>query len=183
MKHPAVRIPVLKVREETMEELRRKEVLQKRYGSSWIWKSVAAIVDVSPDSRSPLWISRKLNISVNESVEALEGLEALGILERLPQGYRRILKFFFHADQHKDPRSLLGDHALLSSQILSRLRPEDPHQKSFFRTGFVATNETLVREFCFKFEALMKDFLEASAREPSDRVVGLTFSTVKMTQD
>lgn len=168
---------------DTTRELRQKEALQKRYTSSWVWRTVAAIVDVSPDSRSPLWISKKINVSVQEVVEAIEGLEALGIIERTANGYKRILKYIYYSDAHLDPMSLLGDHVMISSQILSRLHPTNPNQNSFYRTGFVATNATLAKDFCLKVEGLMKEFIEASAKEPSDRVVGFSFSNVKITRE
>lgn len=168
---------------ETTRELRNKASLQKRYTSNWIWRTVAAIVDVSPDSRSPLWISKKLDVTVTEVVEALEGLEQLGIIERTASGYRRILKYVYYSDAHLDPISVLGDHVLISSQILSRLHPTDPNQKSFYRTGFVASNEARVKDFCLKVETLMKEFIEESAKEPSDRVIGFSFSNVKVTRE
>lgn len=183
MKNPVIDIRNSGMQFETTRELRQKEVLQKRYTSSWVWRSVAAIFDVSPDSRSPLWISKKLNVTVREAVEAIEGLEALGIIERTPNGYKRILKYVYYSDAHLDPMSILSDHVLISSQILSRLHPSDKNQKSFYRTGFVSSNEALVKDFCLKVEALMKEFLEASAREPSDRVVGFSFSNVKVTRE
>lgn len=183
MKAPVFDIRNAGMKLETSRELRTIEALQKKYTSSWIWRTVAAVIDLSPDSRSPLWISKKLGVSVKDVVEALEGLEELGILERQVQGYRRVLKYVYYSDAHLDPMSVLGDHVLISSQILSRLHPTDPNQRSFYRTGFVASNEKLVKEFCLKVELLMKEFLEASAKEPSDRVVGFSFSNVKVTRD
>ncbi len=168
----------------TTRELKQKTELQKKYTSSWVWRSLAAVIEINPEaSRSLKWLSQKLNVALEQIVEGLEGLEALGIIERTAQGYKKILKYVYFSDRDIDPKSVLADHVLISSQLLSRLNPRSSNAKSFYRTGFVASNETLVREFCIQVEVLMKEFVEKSSKSVSDRVVGFTFSNVKVTQD
>lgn len=168
----------------TTRELKRRAELQKKYTSNWSWRALAALIDVNPEaSRSIKWLAQKLSIAIEEVVEGLEGLEMLGIIERTAQGYKKILKYVYFSDRDIDPMSVLADHVLVSAQILSRLNPRNLNKKSFYRTGFVASNEELVRDFCLQIEALMKTFVEQSAKCEADRVVGFSFSNVKVTND
>lgn len=168
----------------TTRELVKKQELQKKYTGSWIWRAVAALVEISPESTKNIkWFSEKLGVSLEEVVDAIEGLEILGIIERTTYGYRKILKYVYFSDRDLDPVAVLSDHMLISSQILSRLNPFNKEQKSFYRTGFVASNEENVKEFCLKIEILMKEFLEKSSKAKCDRVVAFSFSNVKMSRD
>ena len=167
----------------TTRELQRKKDLQRKYTGNWVWRAVSAFIDLDGEkSRSLTKMAEMLSAPLAEVVEAVEGLEELGIIQRTEQGYRKILKYVYFSDRELEPQSLLQDHVLISTQVLHRLHPTDPTKKSFYRTGFVASTESLVKEFCIKMEFLMKEFIESSNKAKPDRVVAFSFSNVKLSR-
>lgn len=167
---------------ETSRELLQNQVLQKKYTSSWLWRSLSALIDVEPRGLSFKDYSRMLGVSPLEVMEAIDGLEKLGIIRREGEGYVKVMKYVYFSDRALNPQKVMMDHVLVSSQLLHRLSAQDPEQKSFYRTGFVATNEKLLNDFSSKMEALMKEFLEQSSREPSTHVVAFTHSSLTLTK-
>jgi len=164
----------------TSPELKNHQELQRKYTSSWLWRTLAAMVSNENFDPSLSRLATRLRVPIGEIVEALEGLEKLGIIRRSADGYERILKYVYFSDRDLDPSQVLADHVLISTQILGRLDPRNPELKSFYRTGFVASNEKSVRKFCKQLEEIMKTFLMESAAESSDGVYALSFSSVEV---
>jgi hypothetical protein len=115
-------------------------------------------------------------------LEALEGLERLGIIRHTSKGYKKILKYIYFTDQNLEPKKILSDHVLISTQILGRLANTN-YQKSFYRTSFIGTTEKKFREFCQKMETTIKDFLIDSSQGRAEKVYALSLSCVDLTKD
>lgn len=152
--------------------------LQLEYVGNWIWRSVASLIDTKDFNPSPRWIAEKLNVRYAEVIKALEGLERLGIIGRTKTGYKKLLKYVYFSDRDLDPKAVLSDHVLISTQIMGRLNPLNPKIGCFYRTGFVATNQDIAKKYFLKMEALMKDFLMESANCSADTVYAFTLSGV-----
>ncbi|MCB0367148.1 MAG: DUF4423 domain-containing protein [Bdellovibrionaceae bacterium] len=165
---------------ETSAELKRHQELQKKYTGNWLWRTLAGLVSTADFDPSLSKLAARLRVSVNEVVEAFEGLEQLGIIRRTAEGYERVLKYVYFSDRDLDPGQVLADHVLISTQVLGRLDPLNPELNSFYRTGFIASNEKAVRKFCRQMEEIMKAFLMESAAESADGVYGFTFSSVEV---
>ena len=165
---------------DTSAELKQHQELQKKYTGNWLWRTLAALVDAETFDPSLSKLAKQLGVTVNEVVEAFEGLEKLGIIRRTAEGYERVLKFVYFSDRDLDPSQVLADHVLISTQILGRLDPLNPELNSFYRTGFIASNEKAVRRFCGQLEELLKAFLTESAEGVADGVYALSFSSVEV---
>ncbi|OQW49224.1 MAG: hypothetical protein A4S09_03920 [Proteobacteria bacterium SG_bin7] len=155
-----------------------RRTLQLQYIGNWVWRAVASLVDTKEFDPSPKWIAKKINVNLEEVVDALEGLEKLGIIGRTPQGYKKLLKYVYFSDRDLNPKAVLADHVLISTQIMGRLNPANPNLGCFYRTGFVATNQELAKKYFTKMEAVMKEFLMESANAAADAVYAFTFSAV-----
>lgn len=155
-----------------------KRQLQKKYTGSWVWRTIASLIEISDFTPSSKWIAQRLNITVDEVVSALEGLEGLGIIRRTPSGYEKVLKFVYYSDRDLEPKSILMDHVMISTQILGRLDPIQTDIPSFYRTGFIATNKELTKDFFNKVEQLFKEYMEASSESASDMVFAISLSGI-----
>lgn len=152
--------------------------LQHEYIGNWVWRATASLIDTKDFNPSPKWIAKKLNVTLEEVIDALEGLEKLGIIGRSTNGYKKLLKYVYFSDRDLDPKSVLSDHVLISTQIMGRLNPANPNVGSFYRTGFVATNQDLAKKYFLKIESVMKEFLMESANCSADAVYAFTFSGI-----
>jgi hypothetical protein len=152
---------------------------ERHYTGNWVWRAVAALIDEEGEY-PPSFFSEKLNAPIHEIHLALEGLEKLGIIRHTPSGYKKILKYIYYTDQNLDPKKLLSDHVLISTQILGRLTQTD--QKSFYRTSFIGTTEKRFIEFCLKIETTIKDFLIESTQTKAEKVYAMSLSCVDLTR-
>lgn len=162
-------------------EERRNQLLEK-YTGRWVWRAVAAMIDLPDTGRSARKMAEKLGVDLGEVVDALEGLEDLELIERRPEGYLRKKSVFEVTDGEVKPKAMMRDHALVSSQILSRLNPKTPALQHFYRTSFCASNRALVQEFCLKFENLLREFVEKSAHSEADEVYAVSFTGLNVTE-
>lgn len=163
----------------TNANLLKNKKLQEKYTGSWLWRTLAAMVDMSSFEPSPIKLAAQLNVTVEQVVEALEGLVELGIIRRTTDGFSRVFKNVYFSDRQLNPKALLVDHMLVSTQISGRLDAFN-NKGQFYRTGFVATNRETMNNFCEKLDALMREFLEESSKAEADTVFAMTFSGVEV---
>lgn len=162
----------------TSIELKRKQELQKQYTGNWVWRAVSALIETKDFDHSPEWMANRLNVSIYEIDIAIKGLIELGIIRQTDKGYVKILKYVYFSDRDLNPELILKDHVLISTQILGRLNPRKKEQPSFYRTAFIASNKALAKEYFYKIETTIKEFMIASAQSTQDRVFALSFSAV-----
>jgi hypothetical protein len=164
----------------TTQELKQKQDLQKKYTQSWLWRALPCLLEVEGVSHDIRHLAVCLKVSVEDILEATDGLENLGIIRKNGKGWERVLKYIYFSDRDINPMQTLTDHLLVSQQIQNRLVPEGV--PSFYRTSFVATSNLLLRDFYLRIEALMAEFIEASGKQSAKNVVGITFSGVNITR-
>jgi hypothetical protein len=59
----------------------------KMYLESWIWRAVESLITARDFEPSPRSIAYRLNISVEQAVDALEGLQRLGQIGKTSNSY------------------------------------------------------------------------------------------------
>jgi DNA-binding MarR family transcriptional regulator len=160
----------------------RKKLLDEEYTGNWVWRAVAALVSFSDSSLTISRMAQGLDVDISVIVEALEGLEEMGILRRTEGGYERVLKFVYYSDRHIEAKKLHGDHVLISTQILSRLDPNQKTGQAFFRTGFLATNREIAAKYLGRMESLLKEWILESDTTEKNELVALSLSAVDVTQ-
>lgn len=151
--------------------------LQADYTSSWVWRALPAIVELLPQAEA-IELADRLGVAIPEVVEGLEGLCKLGIIRRGEQGYQRILKYVYFTDRQFEAKKLVSDHVLISTQLLSRIKPAQAN--SFYRSSFLATSEARLTAFLKDMEGLMKELIIKSSQEKSDAVWGLSLSAAEL---
>ncbi|MCH2534061.1 MAG: DUF4423 domain-containing protein [Bdellovibrionales bacterium] len=157
--------------------------LEKQYTGNWVVRAVGCMVELTERSLDPRWMAQKLDVSIEEILKSLDILESLGIIKKTPEGgFKKILKYVYYTDRNMVPEHVLADHVLISSQLMSRLKPRDDKRGSFYRTSFVATNIELAKKYFLKIEQTLKDFLIESAQSESDTVIACSFSGVELTE-
>lgn len=151
---------------------------QTQYTGNWVWRAVAALVD---DDRyyDPLEISKKINAAETEIANALSGLQKLGIIQRTPQGYKRILKLTYFSDKNLEPTKLVSDHISISKRILALMEATSP-ENLFYRTSFVGSTEKKFKDFCSKVERAMRELILESSQSPVENVYSISLSCIDL---
>ena len=151
--------------------------LQTDYTSNWVWRALPALIELLPQAEA-IELASRLAVSIPEVVEALEGLCKLGILKKSESGYERILKYVYFTDRQFEAKKLVSDHVLISTQLLSRIKPSE--KNSFYRSSFLATSQVRLTSFLSELEGLMKDLIIKSSNDKSDCVWGLSLSAAEL---
>lgn len=88
---------------------------------------VFALFDLPDFSSSPIWMADKLQISVEEVLETLEGLQVLGLIRQSEKGFEAICETTDHLARvtTKDPASHFSEwaekHSIMAQQALNLL--------------------------------------------------------------
>jgi len=152
--------------EEALENLRKNSD----------WWVVFSIFDIPNFDPSPLSISAKTGLSVENVVEALEGLATLGYLEKDKGRFIPIRgKDFFKLDFTKRQKAeLIDEHTVVSQQILNHLT-EDALVAIDHRC--FASNSAVLQELYNDISvALEKAFTNSSKSKTKDRIFKMTFT-------
>lgn len=99
------------------------EMLDLFYGN-WIWRAVHALIEHPKFRSSPQWIADTLSISVQEAVDALEGLEELGLVKREGDKMRVVAQHALIPEEKQTRAYTIEKHKQLSQQIVSFTSPE-----------------------------------------------------------
>lgn len=109
------------------------------------WWSVFAAFNLNDFKPSPIWIAQKVGISIEEVVEALDGLSALGYLTKDNGAFYPVKgKDFINFNWgNKTKTEIIDEHAIVSQQILN-----DLNTKTLFAYDhrFLAGNEEILTE-------------------------------------
>lgn len=158
----------------------RLAALQKEYAANWIWRAVAAMIEVRGFQPTLEWMSDRLSVSKAEVAQALEGLEGMGIIRKTASGYERILKYVYYSDRDLDRGNLMQSHVLITQQILNRLDPAADRLPVCHKTGFLSSNASCTEEFHEKLTRLLKEYLQKSSLEKPDNVYAFSFSNLSL---
>jgi hypothetical protein len=115
------------------------------YGN-WIWRAVECLVEAPDFDPSPKWAAKRLNVSVEKIVDAMEGLIRLGYVERTGSSFKSRIPEYHLSPDDLTREQLLEGHSKLAPQVISKLKPT-----SKFTTWFFLGNEDLVKKYGPKF--------------------------------
>ncbi len=160
-----------------VKELNSKTALSQ-FTENWIWRSLLCLVENPAFNPSPRWIAAKLEIKVEQAVDALEGLQNLELIEKHENSYRVKKNWFDIQPKDLTRDELLETHIKLAPQILTRLNSNDGFTVQFF-TG----NKELLKEYGSRFMSLYKEMeVEAKRRNITD-IMASELSFVQVTKD
>lgn len=133
---------------DTSPESDFSEAIDLFFGN-WIWRAIHALIEHPGFKSSPQWIADTLSISVEEAVDAVGGLEDLGLIFRDEKGAIKLKVQQFLLPPDKKTRSYaIHKHKQLSQQILAGTTAENSVSTfSFFLN--VSTEDLLhiIRKF------------------------------------
>jgi DNA-binding MarR family transcriptional regulator len=122
------------------------------YTQSWVWRAIEALVLAKDFDPSPRAISTRLNISVEMAVDALDGLERLGSIERSGKTFTRPAALHNITPAQATKEQLLDAHTNIAGQLLTKLNTE-----SLFTTQICLGSLELVKKHASK----ISEFLNA----------------------
>ena len=150
----------------------------KQFTDNWIWRTVHCLIESPNFDPSPKWIAKKLDISVEKAVDAIEGLLKLGLIEQVAGTYKVKSQWFQVLPKDLSHSDLLDTHIKLAPQILSRLNEDDKYTVQFFRG-----NEELLKKYVPRFIELYKQMDEEAQRQKISDVMASEISFVRLTKD
>lgn len=146
------------------------------------WWAVFASFDLPDFNPSPTWIAKKTNISVEEVVDALDGLEVLGLFKRdganiIPNKDRIFAAFNWDG---KTRTEIIDEHTLISQQILNDL---SLREKGLVDKRFFAASPEILRELHEDIQAAFaKAFEKANSNKTKNNAIyKMTFTAVDVT--
>lgn len=145
---------------------------------SWIWRSVQCLVESSDFNPSPKWIAKRLNITVEKAVEAIEGLERLGCIKRDGATFKPVNDWFQLTPLNLDRSRLLAVQSRIAPQLISKLTQEDAFTSQFF-----LGSKDLIKKYAPKFMELFKQMNDEGLKSQHKDVVAAQISFVQLTQD
>lgn len=142
------------------------------------WWVVYAAFDLPDFQSSPLWLSTRLNLSVETVIEALEGLTVLGHLKKDGSGYapskgRNFVQLNVTQQKKTD---VIEDHSLISRQIINQLSEEAVIAVD--HRCFASNIEILKELYSDINAAFEKAYKNSSKVQNNDRIFKMSFTAV-----
>lgn len=153
-----------------------KEDLQY-YCMNWIWRAVECLVQTPEFNPSPKWISQRLGITVEKAVDAMEGLERLGLIVRVGNSFKTSTPQYDIGTKDLTKDKLLEIHSRIAPQIISKL---DANCK--FSSGFLVADEHLVMEYVPKIQKILVEMQEEGLRRGLREVYATEYSFTGLTR-
>ena len=143
------------------------------------WWSVFASFDLPDFTPSPIWISRKTGVPIEDVVEALEGLSVLGYLKKDKGAFYPVKdKPFFSFDwTNKTKSDVIEEHAVVSQQILNHMHDQTTIA---FDHRFLAANKDIITELYRDIKRAFDKALDAANEQKArnDGIYKITFTGV-----
>lgn len=147
------------------------------------WWAIAAAFDLTDFNPSPIWFANRLNLTLEEVISALEGLVALGFVERKDGGYFAVpgKDYLEFAQENKTKREIIDDHRIVSMQILNNM---NENAYAMIDERFFATDEETMEEFYRELKNLMlRTFDKSKKLQKRNFVAKMTFSCINAISD
>ena len=126
-----------------------------------------------------MWISKKTGLSIEDVVEALEGLSVLGHLKKEAGGFypvkgKELCSFGWSG---KSKAQVIDEHLVVTHQILNDMQVD---RTVAIDHGFIAGNKELITELYQDIKAAIDKALEKSQKNKAanDGIYKITFSSV-----
>ncbi len=167
-------------------ESKEKAELLERFFGDWIWRAVECLVELEDFNPSPRWISNRLGISVEQAVDAIDGLLVLGLIRRDQDGGyvkdadTKIPKKDYTKEEFN---KLISDYFIMSNQINSRMKVSK-YNDTFMRHLILAGSRLEVDKCIRKIRQAIEELKDAnSVSAPDIDIFGATIGFVSLTED
>lgn len=148
-----------------------------QYCANWIWRSVECLVEAPDFESSPKWSAKRLNVSVDKIVDAIEGLERLGYIKRDGSTYIKPKEYVAVDTSHLNRENLFEFHSKLAPQIITKLTSNDK-----FTTWFFNADDQLISEFAPRFMKLYKEMNDEGVRRKCKDIFASEISFAQLTE-
>jgi len=145
---------------------------------NWIWRATQCLVESSDFNPSPKWIAKRLNVSVENAVDAIEGLERLGCIKRNGFSFQVVDNWMQLTPNKLDNVRLLAAQSRIAPQLISKLTPNDAFTSQFF-----LGNKELVSKYAPKFMELFRQMNDEGTKLDHKDVITAQISFVQVTSD
>lgn len=145
---------------------------------NWIWRATQCLVELPDFNPSPKWIAKRLNVSIENAVEAIEGLERLGCIAKSGFSYKVVQNWHQLTPQTLDRNRLLTAQSRIAPQLISKLKPEDSFTSQFF-----IGNKDLIKKYGPRFMELFKQMNDEGMKMGDKEVITAQISFVQVTAD
>lgn len=151
-------------------ESKEKAELWERFSGDWIWRAVECLVRLKEFNPSPRWISNRLGISVEQAVDAIDGLLALSLIKRDQEGgyvvSDQIDERFKNLEKEKF-KDLIESHFIMSNQINSRIKVSK-YNDTYMRNLIFAGSRSEVDKCLRKINEAIKELVDSKSADASD---------------
>ena len=143
------------------------------------WWTVFAAFDLPDFNPSPLWISKKTGISVEDVVEALDGLSVLGYLKKANGAFYPTKDGEHHNFSYgdKNKTQVISEHSVVSQQILN-----DLSEQSLFAFDhcFMTGNKQILTELYHDVQKAFDSAIQKAKQDKksNDCIFKMTFTAV-----
>lgn len=152
------------------------EALDNFYGN-WIWRAIHALLDHQDFDSSPIWISKRLDISIEEVVEAFEGLKVLGLVTQDESGFKAKQVQFIVPEKFTTLESMVRKHRDVSQQILNQVSVEKNLKGRLY---FVASNSEELERLDRKINEALLEFNKRSESCKKDGLYAVTATAIDL---
>lgn len=153
------------------EKLNQQKTDLQFYAQSWIWRAIEALVTAKNFNPSPIIIAKRINISVETVINALEGLERLNLIKRTESSYIKVDNMTIIDQTKVTKKDLLVTHSTLAPQILGML-----DENSVFTSQIALGSLKIARKHAHK----LIEFLDAvdadGAKEENPDLIAIEIS-------
>lgn len=147
-----------------------------QWSANWIWRAVQCLVELPEFNPSPKWIASRLNITIEKSVEAIEGLERLGCIRKINGTFIPVHDWLQLTPKELSSEHLLNAQARIAPQILSKLQANDAYTSQFF-----VGDKQLIKKYSPKFMNLFKEMMAEAETNKCSEVIAAQISFVQLT--
>lgn len=131
----------------------KKKELLEMYCGNWIWRAVECLLD-SKETHTVSSIAERLNISIENTVGAIEGLVTLGYIKWEDKLLVKVIPEYHIGNNTFEKKELIKIYSKLSPQIVAKLTKDDK-----FTTWFFLSNAEIVSKYAPKFMELYNSMM------------------------
>jgi hypothetical protein len=152
------------------------------FNSNLVWRATYALIDHKDFQWSPEWISSKLGVSETDAIDALLGLEQLGLIRKTENGFEQGKLQIITEENKIDASKLMSHHRLLSEEILNLMEPDrSGAYYNFLASGDKNSLQELYAEIKDVFDKFLKKHQVNKSK--NDSIFAFSFTTVDVPKD
>lgn len=148
----------------------------ENWAGNWIWRAVHCLANSTDFNPSPKWIAQRLNITVENAVDALEGLERLKMIERNGSTFKVVTDWVKLGPSEIDRRHLLFQHSKIALQLITKLKAHDK-----YGCEILLGKKELISKYGSRFKALYNEMREEGVRSGGTDVIASEVSFMVLT--